>query len=187
MEDSWLVETIVVLNSKIDKISFVYLSLPIGGSLERLSFWHLLIPSIRKRRFGWKSKNLFMGGRLVLIKYVLHTRMVYFISFFKASIDIIYLIDSFLNLFLWHESEEIWTINLIHWNNFFFFYMEVEGLMISEFNLTLLGKWGLRCMLIKGLWYELLVSKMGLRVVVLKVEVVRRLGGGRTYVVSGRV
>lgn len=120
MEDSWLVETIVVLNSKIDKISFVYLSLPIGGSLERLSFWHLLIPSIRKRRFGWKSKNLFMGGRLVLIKYVLHTRMIYFISFFKASIDIIYLIDSFLNLFLWHESEEIWTINLIHWNNIFF-------------------------------------------------------------------
>lgn len=38
MEDSWLVETIVVLNSKIDKISFVYSGLPIGGSLERLSF-----------------------------------------------------------------------------------------------------------------------------------------------------
>jgi hypothetical protein len=40
-----------------------------------------------------------MGGRLVLIKYVLPTLMVYFSSFFMTSIGIISLIESFLNLF----------------------------------------------------------------------------------------
>jgi len=60
----WLVEAVVMLNCKISHIDFVYLGLPIGWDPPQFSFWHSLVEKIRKKRKGWKSKILSMGGRL---------------------------------------------------------------------------------------------------------------------------
>jgi hypothetical protein len=49
----------------------VYLRLPIGGNARRLSFWEPMIERIKARLSGWKSNHLSLGGRLVLLKYVL--------------------------------------------------------------------------------------------------------------------
>ena len=84
MVGSWLHEAAVVMNYKHGCLPFVYLGLPIGGNSRKLQFWYPMVDCFKSRLFGWKSKNLSLGGRLVLLKFVLSSIPVYFLSFFKA-------------------------------------------------------------------------------------------------------
>lgn len=81
---SWLHEASSVLRCKHGRLPFVYLGLPIGGDPRKLQFWYPLVERIHKRLSGWKCKNLSLGGRLILLKSVLSSIPVYFLSFFKA-------------------------------------------------------------------------------------------------------
>jgi len=96
---SWLTQTARVLNCKVGTIPFVYLGLPIGGNAQRLSFWDPLITRIKTRLSGWKSKHLSLGGRLVLLKYVMSSLSVYALPFFKAPSGTVSSIESILNCF----------------------------------------------------------------------------------------
>ncbi|GAU44567.1 hypothetical protein TSUD_367230 [Trifolium subterraneum] len=82
--DSWLHEAAVVMGCKHGRLPFMYLGLPIGGDERKLQFWYPLVDRIRKRLSGWKCKNLSFGGHLILLKSVLSSIPVYFLSFFKA-------------------------------------------------------------------------------------------------------
>jgi hypothetical protein len=79
----------------------MYLGLPIGGDARKLQFWYPLVDQIRKRLSGWKCKNLSFGGRLILLKSVMSSIPVYFLSFFKAPSGIISALESiFCHFFL---------------------------------------------------------------------------------------
>ncbi|GAU47989.1 hypothetical protein TSUD_272340 [Trifolium subterraneum] len=84
VNDSWLHEVASVLRCKHGRLPFLYLGLPIGGDARKLQFWYPLVDKIRNRLSGWKRKHLSMGGRLILLKSVLSSMPVYFLSFFKA-------------------------------------------------------------------------------------------------------
>ncbi|GAU43919.1 hypothetical protein TSUD_28600 [Trifolium subterraneum] len=84
VDDNWLIDAYLVVNCKVGQIPFIYLGLPIGGNPRRHSLWIPLLEKIRKRLSGWKSHSLSMGGHLVLLKSVLSSLLVYFLSFFKA-------------------------------------------------------------------------------------------------------
>jgi hypothetical protein len=98
---SWLSEAAMVLNCKVGSIPFVYLGLPIGGNARRLVFWEPLLSRLKSRLSSWNSKHLSLGGRLVLLKFVLSSLPVYALSFFKAPSGIISSIESILNCFFW--------------------------------------------------------------------------------------
>ncbi|GAU39629.1 hypothetical protein TSUD_397170 [Trifolium subterraneum] len=89
---------------------------------------------IHKRLSVWKCKNLSFGGRLVLLKFVLSSIPVYFLSFFKA-----------LSVFAPPRENEGLGVR-----------------RVKEFNYALLGKWVWRC-LAEGdsLWCQLLQAKYG--------------------------
>ncbi|GAU48120.1 hypothetical protein TSUD_141420 [Trifolium subterraneum] len=106
-----------------------------------------------------------MGGRLVLIKFVLSSIPVYFLSFFKAPTGIISLIESIFKAFLWGGSEDSRKINWIKWDKVCL--DKERGVLgvrrVKEFNLSLLGKWCWR--LLKepeGLWCKVLNVKYGI-------------------------
>jgi len=99
IHDSWLAEAASVLNCKLGRLPFLYLGLPTGGDPRKLKFWQPLIDRLKSRLSGWKSKNLSLGGRLVLLKFVLSSLPVYFLSFFKAPAGIISSIESIFNCF----------------------------------------------------------------------------------------
>lgn len=87
-------EAAVVLKCKIDRISFVYLGLTIGGNPRRLSLCHPLFDNIQERLYSWKSKHLCTGGRLALMKYFLSLLPIY-----------LFYLDPFLKPFLyWGEG-----------------------------------------------------------------------------------
>jgi len=94
ISDSWLSEAALVMNCCRGTISFVYLGLPIGGDSTKLCFWKPVVDRIVYRLSQWNNKFLSFGGRLVLLKHVLSSLPVYFLSFFKAPADIISSIES---------------------------------------------------------------------------------------------
>jgi hypothetical protein len=91
------------LNCKIRTFPFTYLGLPIGGDSHRIRFWHPLAGNIKSILSEPKSINLYMGGRLDLLKSVMYTLPVYFLSFFKASACIISSIEYIFNCFMWGQ------------------------------------------------------------------------------------
>jgi len=121
-----------------------------------------LINRIKSRLLGWKSKNLSLGGRLVLLKSVLSSLPFYFISFFKAPAGIISSIESIFNCFFWGGCEEFRKISWINWDTICS-KKENGGLgvlRIQEFNLALLGKWCWQMRVEnKSLWYRVLAAR----------------------------
>lgn len=97
--DSWLSEASGMLNCRRGTIPFVYLGLPIGGDSRRLSFWKPVVDNIAARLSSWNNTFLSFGGRLVLLKSVLSSLPVYFLSFFKAPAGIISSIESLFKRF----------------------------------------------------------------------------------------
>jgi hypothetical protein len=96
VSDSWLSEAALAMNCRVGTFPFVYLGLPIGGDSRKLEFWRPMLNSIQSRLSNWKSKFLSFGGRLILLKFVLSSLSVYFLSFFKAPTGIISSIESIL-------------------------------------------------------------------------------------------
>jgi len=164
IQDSWLAEAASILHCKLGRVPFLYLGLPIGGDPRKLKFWQPLIDRIKSRLSGWKSKNLSLGGRLVLLKSVLSSLLVYFLSFFKAPACIISSIESIFNCFFFWGCEEVRKISWINWDTICSKKEDggLEVWRIREFNLALLGKWCWRMRVEnRSLWYRVLAGRYG--------------------------
>ncbi|XP_024626821.1 uncharacterized protein [Medicago truncatula] len=164
INESWLHEAAVVMHCRHGRLPFLYLGLPIGGDPRKLQFWHPVVERIRRRLSGWKSKNLSLGGRLVLLKSVLSSIPVYFLSFFKAPSGIISTLDSiFINFFL-GGGEDSRRISWIKWDNICL--NKENGSLgvkrLREFNISLSGKWVWRVLEDReSLWNMVLRAKYG--------------------------
>ena len=99
ISDSWLAVALALMNCRRGNLPFVYLGVPIGGDPRKLSFWKPVVDRIVGRLSSWNNKFLSFGGRLILLKVVLSSLPVYFLSFFKAPAGIISSIDSIFKRF----------------------------------------------------------------------------------------
>jgi len=73
----------VILNYDVMVSPFVYLGLPVGGRHKRGAFWNGVIEKVQARLSRWKGKCLSMTGRICLIKYVLSSISLFYMSLFK--------------------------------------------------------------------------------------------------------
>jgi hypothetical protein len=164
VNESWLHEVASVMSCKHGRLPFLYLGLPIGGDPRKIQFWYPLIDRIRNWLSGWKCKNLSLGGQLVLLKSVLSSVPVYFLSFFKAPSGIISSLDSIFSNFFWWEGEDVRKISWIKWDNICL-NKENGGLgvkRLKEFNISLLGKWVWRLLEDReSLWNVVIRAKYG--------------------------
>ena len=123
-----------------------------------------MVDSIRKRLSGWKCKNLSLGGRLILLKFVLSAIPVYFLSFFKAPSGIISSLDSIFSKKKLGGGEDVRKIAWIKWDNICL-QRDNGGLgvkMLKEFNISLLGKWVWRLLEEReSLWNVVIRAKYG--------------------------
>ena len=164
VSDSWLSEAALVMNCRVGTFPFMYLGLPIGGDPRKLDLWKPILNSIHSRLSNWKSKFLSFGGRLILLKYVLSSLPVYFLSFFKAPTGIISSIESILKICFWGGGEDVRKIAWVAWDSVCL-PKEEGGLGVRrmrEFNVALLGKWCWRMLVDRnGLWYRVLKARYG--------------------------
>jgi len=145
------------LNCKHMKIPFVYLGMPIGGNPRLKQFWQ---PMIEK----WKGKLISMVGHVCLIKFVLSTLPLYYLSFYKLPKCVSNKLVKIQRNFLWGWGAEDKKIAWVKWRNICKL-REAGGLGIRDiqnFNDALLAKWKWRLGTEdKGLRKLILESKYG--------------------------
>ncbi|GJY95969.1 RNA-directed DNA polymerase, eukaryota [Tanacetum coccineum] len=66
------------------KISINYLGIKVGGNMSMVNSWGDTVDKLKKRLSKWKLKSLSIGGRLTLLKSVLGSTPIYYMSLFKV-------------------------------------------------------------------------------------------------------
>ncbi|GJW99712.1 hypothetical protein Tco_0183626, partial [Tanacetum coccineum] len=88
-----------VIGCRAAKFPFNYLGVPIGCNMSRCSNWDPVIKKISTRLSHWKALLLSIRGRLTLIKSVLGSLPLYFMSLYKVSIFVCNKLESMRNQF----------------------------------------------------------------------------------------
>jgi len=144
------------------QIPFIYLAMQVGGNPRRIQFWEPVVEKVKVRLSAWKGKCLSFIGRLCLIKSVLTSIPLLYLSFYKAPTSVCDKISSIQRGFLWAWGKKSKYIAWVRWENVC--KSKEEGGLgvkdIKKFNRALLTKWKWRMMSEeKGKWKEILVSK----------------------------
>ena len=152
----------VVLNCRTTNIPFTYLGLP--ANHKKKEFWMGTIISIRKRLARWKGRYISFAMRVKLIKLVISSISLYYMSLFKMPMSVNNIITRIQREILWGWGHEGRRIAWVKCGNIFKT-KEEGGLGIKDlkmFNMALLGngKWRLGKDEL-GLWKEVLLSKYG--------------------------
>ena len=145
-------------------ISFKYLGLEVGGNPRKKKFWEPVLNKLKTRLNIWKRRFLSMAGRICLIKSILTSVPLYYLSLFRAPVMVCRSITRIQRRFLWGWGKEKETISWVSWK-VVCKSREEGGLglrVVHNFNLALLAKWRWRLLADeKGRWKDLLASKYG--------------------------
>ena len=80
---------------------FTYLGFPLGSNFSRYDAWKPVIRNIENRLASWKVRLLSRAGRLTLIKSVLNSLPVYFMSLFQMPKTVAAKIVKLQRRFFW--------------------------------------------------------------------------------------
>ena len=121
-----------------------YLGFPLGIHLNRCFAWKLVLRNIENRLASWKAKLLSRAGRLTLIKSVLNSLPVYFMSMFKMPKAVATKIVKLQRRFFWGgRNGENKSCPTVKWSDIEL-PRDMGGLGVGNIlhkNLILLFKW----------------------------------------------
>ena len=102
----------LVAGCRPDKLPFIYLGLPVEQNMSRVVAWNLVIDRFQKRLSNWKAATLSIGGRSMLIKSVLGSLGIYFMSLFLMSVAVLRSWNHYVQFF-WggaYKNHKIWWV-----------------------------------------------------------------------------
>jgi len=82
-------------------VPFQYLGICVGGNPRRKSFLQPIVNKIKNKLNRWKGRFLSFAGRVCLLKSVLTSIPLYYMSIFKMSVSISEEIMKIQRKFLW--------------------------------------------------------------------------------------
>ena len=97
----WAKETATLMGCRHATCPFTYLGFSLGDHMNKGSAWIPVIEKIQGRLATWKAKVLSRAGRLTLIKSVLNTLPVYYMSMFKMPKSVASKIVAIQRRFFW--------------------------------------------------------------------------------------
>lgn len=115
VEDRILRNLASSLHCKAGVVPFKYLGLTVEGNPRRISFWEPVITRVKKRLAALKNKCISFGGRICLIKSILTSIPLYFLSFYKAPVGVVKACHRIMRNFLWGGSEDTSKIAWVNW------------------------------------------------------------------------
>ncbi|GJS54022.1 RNA-directed DNA polymerase, eukaryota [Tanacetum coccineum] len=71
------------------KAPFSYLGIKVGGSMSRIKAWDDIVEKLQSRLSKWKMNTLSAGGRLTLVKSVLSSTPIYYMSMYKVPSQVL--------------------------------------------------------------------------------------------------
>jgi len=155
---------VAILNCDVMGTPFVYMGMLVGGCHKRGAFWGGEIEIMKPRLCRWKGRFLSLAGKICLIKFVLTSIPLFYLSLFKMPSVVANELVRIQRNFLWGWGVDGRNIIWASWSKVCE-PREAEGLGILDlrvFITTLLGKWIWRLGTDKGdLWNEILESKYG--------------------------
>ncbi|KAE8701523.1 leghemoglobin C2-like [Hibiscus syriacus] len=143
MENDLLEEWARDIGCSIGSFPTVYLGLPLGAKKNSEKLWEPVIENFSRKLVGWKASSLSMAGRLVLIKSVLSSLPIFYLSIFKMPSTISQQLNSLMSNFLWGGGGEKKRMHWVSWKKICK-PLSGGGLGVVDLNLTnraLLGKW----------------------------------------------
>ena len=90
-----------ILNCDTMTSPFLYLGMPVGGSHKHGAFWNGVIEKVQARLSRWKGRCLSMAGRICLIRSVLSSIPLFFMSLFKLPSGVAGKLVKIQTNFLW--------------------------------------------------------------------------------------
>lgn len=141
-----------------------FLGLPLGTKASSVDIWNPIIKRMSRKLSCWKGKLLSRGGKLVLLKSMLASVPIYFLSLFQAPKSVINQLEKIQRDFLWNSDREGRKIHWVGWKNVCK-PMNQGGLGIkslSTISRALLDKWLWRFGVERNaLWWKLVEAKYG--------------------------
>nr|GEY71081.1 reverse transcriptase domain, reverse transcriptase zinc-binding domain protein [Tanacetum cinerariifolium] len=126
--------------------------------------WVEVINKVRNILTAWKAKSLSIDGSLTLLKSVLGSIPIYYLSLFKAPLKVIKYIESLRSRFFWGFKDDHRGISWVNWDSILAGH-EFGGLGVGRLlpkNLALLGKWKWCFLLEKdALWRKVICNFYG--------------------------
>ncbi|GJT65186.1 RNA-directed DNA polymerase, eukaryota, reverse transcriptase zinc-binding domain protein [Tanacetum coccineum] len=125
------------------KLPFSYLGISIGGHMSRLKAWEDVINKVVCRLSKWKMKSLSIGGRLTLLKSVLGSTPIYYLSMYKAPIQVLKKLESIRSHFFNGANLNVRKMSFIKWDKVLAS-KDKGGLGVASFyglNRALITKW----------------------------------------------
>ncbi|GJZ96108.1 RNA-directed DNA polymerase, eukaryota [Tanacetum coccineum] len=124
-------------------LPFNYLGVKVGARMSSESSWEDVFNKILQRLSKWKMKTLSIRGRLTLIKSVLGSTPTYYLSMFKAPLQVLRKMEAFCSHFFNGINLSDRKASFIKWDNVLVS-KEKGGLGVSSFyalNRALNFKW----------------------------------------------
>jgi hypothetical protein len=119
------------------------------------------VKKIEKRIANWSHRWLSLGGRVTLVKVVLESILVYWLSLAKIPKSILNTIKKRMFSFLWTGKKIKEGIHLVSWNQLAK-PKKMGGWGIKNiytFGKALATKSLWRCLMVHGLWHEVVLKK----------------------------
>ena len=143
-DQSWVTEIAAGVGCTLASPPFTYLGFPLGQQFNKGAAWKPVIRNIENRLASWKARLLSRAGRLTLIKSVLNSLPVYFMSMFKIPRTVAAKIVKLQRRFFWGgKFGESKCCPTVKWSDIEL-PKEMGGLGVGNIlhkNLILLFKW----------------------------------------------
>ncbi|GMI95172.1 hypothetical protein HRI_003186500 [Hibiscus trionum] len=97
------------------KLPTDYLGLPLGAKRNSIALWKPVIQKFHHRLEGWQPHILSIGGRLMLIRSVLTSLPLCFLSIFKIPVSVTKKFNSMMATFLWVGSNSSHKVHWVNW------------------------------------------------------------------------
>nr|GEX85332.1 putative ribonuclease H protein At1g65750 family [Tanacetum cinerariifolium] len=94
-------------------LPFNYLGLPIDSNISLTANWKILVDKFHSKLSSWKASLLSFGGRLTLIKSVLGSLGIYYLSLFKSPEAVLKSLEKSRASFFW-EVRKVKIIRALH-------------------------------------------------------------------------
>ncbi|KAK0598705.1 hypothetical protein LWI29_037213 [Acer saccharum] len=143
----------------------VYLGLPLGSRPWSKSFSNPVIDRVHSRLAPWYRKFLSKSGRVVLIKSVLSSIPMYYMSIFKMPVSVANKIERIQRSFLWGDEAVKRKVHAVNWDTVCKSKLH-GGLGIGRMavkNKALIAKWVWRFSKEdSSLWRRVIIARYGL-------------------------
>ncbi|XP_025678312.1 uncharacterized protein [Arachis hypogaea] len=114
-EEQWIQRMCRLWGCKEDTLPVKYLGVPLGANPRLVKTWKPIIDKVEEKLSLWKAKVLSKAGKLVLIKSVLNSLPVYYLSLYKMPQIVAKKLISLQRRFLWSKEDGRNGMALVRW------------------------------------------------------------------------